>query len=74
MRTIQGYYDGVHIVTEDGVSLMKGQRVMIFVPDENVGPRRRNIEFSRYVRKGGRMLDMDAQEYVNGLREHDRVS
>ena len=73
MRTIEGYYDGVHIVPDGSVSLLKGQRVVIYVLDEKPPEKRRNIDFSRYVGRGGRMLDMDAQEYVNGLRDNDRI-
>ncbi|MBQ9348780.1 MAG: hypothetical protein IJT94_15825 [Oscillibacter sp.] len=73
MRTIEEYYDGVNIVPDGSVSLLKGQRVMIYVLDEKPPEKRRNIDFSRYVGRGGRMLDMDAQEYVNGLRDNDRI-
>ena len=72
MKAVQGYYDGAKIVTDDSISLFKGQRVLVYVLEESEGERRRRrIDWSRYVGKGGRMLNMDAQEYVNGLREHD---
>ena len=73
MKAIQGYYDGVKIVPEESVSLFKGQRVIIYVLEETNALEKNAIDFSRYIGKGGRMLDMDAQEYVNGLRDHDRV-
>ena len=73
VRVIKGYYDGVKIVMEENVPLVRGQRVTIHVPDEKTVREKKTVDFSRYVGKGGRMLHMDAQEYVNGLRENDRV-
>ena len=73
MKVMSGRYDGVHIIPDDSVSLVKGQRVMIYVPDSLPAAEGKKIDLSRYIGRGGRMLDMDAQEYVNGLRDHDRV-
>lgn len=72
MRMLNGYFDGIKIVPEGNIPLVEGQRVIIYVPDEKK-PVKGKVDLSRYIGKGDKMLDMDAQEYVRGLRDNDRV-
>ena len=73
MVALKGYYDGVHFISDESIDLEKGQRVIIYVVDHHFDKTSGKIDLNRYVGKSERMLDIDAQEYVNGLRENDRV-
>ena len=73
MKMLNGHYDGTKIVPDEAIPLVKGQRVMIYLLDEEKKTKEKKIDFSRYIEKGERAIEMDAQAFVNELRSNDRV-
>jgi hypothetical protein len=71
LTAINGYYNGSYIVMSENVTLQKGQKVIITV-DVSEAPIKK-IDLSSFMGRGKKMFNGDAAEYVNELRENDRV-
>lgn len=71
LTSVKGYYDGQKIVIEDDIEMAPGQEVIVTILNMQQSPKK--IDLSKYVGRGEKMFDMDAQEYVKELRKHDRL-
>lgn len=68
---VNGYYDGDRIVLEEDILLAKGQKVIVTILD--VVQRKEGIDLDWYIGRGKKMFQSDAQDYVRGMRENDRL-
>ena len=74
MRMLNGYFDGVNIVVDENTALRKGQRVRIVIPDENAtAEQKMKLLETYYGACAGLFQGLDAQNYVDRLRENDRI-
>lgn len=71
LAAVNGYYDGDSIVLEEDISLSKGQKVIVTILD--TVRRKEGIDIDRYIGRGKKMFQSDAQDYVRELRENDRL-
>lgn len=71
LAAVNGYYDGDSIVLEEDIPLAKGQKVIVTILD--AVQRKEEIDLDRYIGRGEKMFQSDAQDYVRGLRENDRL-
>lgn len=72
LAAVKGYYNGKQIVMNEDVKLTAGQEVIVTILDmqEKV---KKKIDLKKYMGRGEKMFQMDAQEYVKELRNSDRV-
>ena len=72
LTAVNGYYNGEHIVTEEKVNLIAGQKVIITIL-EYAPVKKKKVDLSSYMRRGEKLFHSDANDYVRGLRSDDRV-
>ncbi|MBQ9902562.1 MAG: hypothetical protein IJM51_09320 [Clostridia bacterium] len=72
LTTVNGYYDGFHIVISDKIELKKGQRVTI-TADISETPSEKKVDLSRFMGHGKKLFADDPDKYVKELRENDRI-
>ena len=75
LSAVSGYYNGSHIVMDEEIYLQPGQKVIITVLSETVNnhdtdEKRRNLR--KFMYRGPKMFDGNAQDYVKELRANDR--
>ena len=73
LTAIEGYYDGTQIVMDEAIVLRKGQRVIITILDPENRQRKNAVNLEKYMGRGEKMFDGNADEYVKELRADDRV-
>ena len=73
LTAIEGYYDGNQIVMDEAIVLRKGQRVIITILDPENRQRKNAVNLEKYMGRGEKMFDGNADEYVKELRADDRV-
>lgn len=73
LTAVEGYYNGSQIVMDEGVTLRKGQRVIITILDPLSEPPKAHVNLNKYVGRGEKLFNGDAGEHVKELRSHDRV-
>ena len=72
LTAVNGYYNGEHIVTEEKVNLIAGQKVIITIL-EYTPEKKKNIDLSSYMDRGEKLFHSDAYDYVRRLRSDDRI-
>ena len=72
LTAVNGYYNGEHIVTEEKVHLIAGQKVIITIL-EYTPEKKKNIDLSSYMGRGEKLFHSDANDYVRRLRSDDRI-
>ena len=72
LATVKGYYDGNRIVIDEDVKLAIGQQVMVTILEYEEQPEKK-IDLKNYKGRGPKLLDTDAQDYINELRLNDRI-
>lgn len=72
LSSVMGHYNGSNIVLDESVHMNPGQTVIITVLDE-AAPKKNNVDLSKYIGRGPKMLQGDATEYVRELRTNDRA-
>ena len=72
LATVKGYYDGNRIVIDEDIKLDIGQQVMVTILD-NKEEAEKTINLKSYKGRGPKLMDYDAQEYINELRSDDRI-
>lgn len=72
LTAVKGYYNGEHIVTEEEVNLISGQKVIITIL-EYIPTKKKKIDLSSYMGRGEKLFHSDAKDYVRGLRSDDRI-
>lgn len=72
LATVKGYYNGNHIVISENVNLNIGQEVMITILDTESVPKKK-IDLKKYMGKGEKMFQADAQDYIKEMRSDERI-
>lgn len=72
LTAVKGYYNGNQIVMEEDIQLSVGQEVIVTVLDMKK-PQKKKIDLKKYMGRGEKMFQTDAQEYIRELRDSDRI-
>lgn len=72
LAAVKGYYDGKQIVIDEDIELADGQEVIVTILDMKK-PKNENIDLKKFMGRGEKMFQSDAQEYIKELRGNDRV-
>lgn len=74
MTSIEGYYNGTNIVTDEKIDLQPGQKVIITIlNDVSAKPKKENLDLSTYMGRGEKMFHGNIDQYVKDLRSDDRI-
>lgn len=69
--TVNGHYDGTQIVIDEEVKMAAGQKVIITLLDDHQNTK--PLDLRQYMGRGEKLFHGDAQDYVKGLRNDDRI-
>lgn len=72
LTAVKGYYNGNQIVIEEDVQLSVGQEVIVTIL-EMKKPQKKKIDLKKYMGRGEKMFQTDAQDYIRELRDNDRI-
>ena len=72
LAAVKGYYNGKQIVMDEDVKLTAGQEVIITIL-EMQNKAKKKIDLKKYMGRGEKMFQTDAQDYIKELRDSDRV-
>lgn len=72
LATVKGYYDGNNIVISENVNLNIGQEVMVTILDTKSTPKMK-INLKKYMGRGEKMFQTDAQDYIKEIRSDERI-
>lgn len=72
LTAVKGYYDGKKIVMDEDIELSAGQKVIVTVL-EMEEPESGKRDLKKYMGRGKKMFQDDAQEYIKELRNGDRI-
>lgn len=72
LAAVRGYYNGKQIVMDEDVNLAAGQEVIITIL-EMQNKEKKKIDLKKYMGRGEKMFQTDAQDYIKELRDSDRV-
>lgn len=72
LATVKGYYNGNHIVISENVNLNIGQEVMITILDTK-STSEKKVDLKKYMGKGEKMFQTDAQDYIKEMRNDERI-
>ena len=70
MAAVKGHYEGTQIIMDESVNLQEGQEVIVMILDLD----KKKIDLKKYMGRGEKMFQTDAQDYVKELRSDDRIS
>lgn len=73
LTTVEGYYDGNQIVIEEDIPLLTGQRVIVTFLNPKEAKSEQVVDLKKYMGRGKKMFQSDAQDYIKELRADDRV-
>lgn len=77
MQAVSATYDGEKVVFDENVNLLTGQKVIVTILEDDVDdtPKKKKIDFAKYVGSAGKMFanDEEIDEYVRSLRKNDRI-
>ena len=75
LTAVRGHYNGSHIVPDEALNLIEGQEVIITIlnPVSSISVSDHKIDLRKYMGRGKKMMERDAQEYIKGLRNNDRL-
>lgn len=73
MAAVKGHYDGTQIIMDESVNLREGQEVIVMILDLEKKDKEK-IDLKKYMGRGEKMFQTDAQDYVKGMRVDDRIS
>lgn len=73
MAAVKGHYDGTQIIMDESVNLREGQEVIVMILDLEKKDKEK-IDLKKYMGRGEKMFQTDAQDYVKGMRADDRIS
>ncbi len=68
--TIQG---NTVIVEEEDIKKYEGKDVIITILDYPYRQQGKKIDLSKYMGRGEKMFQSDAQEYIREMRDNDRI-
>ena len=72
LTSVKGYYNGNQIVMEEDIQLSTGQEVIVTIL-ETPKQSKKKIDLKKYMGRGEKMFQTDAQDYIKELRDSDRV-
>ena len=72
LAAVKGYYNGKQIVMNEDVKLADGQEVIVTIL-EMQNKAKKTIDLKKYMGRGEKMFQTDAQDYIKELRDSDRV-
>ena len=72
LAAVKGYYDGNQIVIDEDVDLSVGQEVIVTILEKSTQARKK-IDLKKYMGRGEKMFQTDAQDYIRELRDNDRL-
>ncbi|MCM1143864.1 MAG: hypothetical protein NC318_10030 [Blautia sp.] len=72
LAAVKGYYNGNHIVINEDINLNTGQEVIVTILDMPSDPDKK-IDLKKYMGRGEKMFHTDAQDYIKGMRDNDRI-
>lgn len=72
LAAVKGYYNGKQIVMNEDVKLAAGQEVIVTIL-EMQNKVKKKIDLKKYMGRGEKMFQTDAQDYIKELRDCDRV-
>ena len=72
LAAVKGYYNGKQIVMNEDVKLATGQEVIVTIL-EMQNKEKKTIDLKKYMGRGEKMFQTDAQDYIKELRDGDRV-
>lgn len=72
MVAIEGLYDNGKIELLSAAPMEKAE-VMVIFPETAVREKKEKIDLSKYMGRGEKMFQTDAQSYVKELRDNDRI-
>lgn len=72
LTAVKGYYNGNQIVMEEDIQLSTGQEVIVTIL-ETPKQSKKKINLKKYMGRGEKMFQTDAQDYIKELRDSDRV-
>lgn len=72
LAAVKGYYNGKQIVMNEDVKLAAGQEVIVTIL-EMQNKAKKAIDLKKYMGRGEKMFQTDAQDYIKELRDSDRV-
>ena len=72
LAAVKGYYNGKQIVMNEDVKLTAGQEVIVTIL-ERQNKEKKNIDLKKYMGRGKKMFQTDAQDYIRELRDSDRI-
>ena len=73
LTSVQGYYNGRHIVLNEDVKMDAGQQVIVTMLQNKDTRTTKKLDWDKYIGNGERLFPGDAQAYVKGLRDGDRT-
>lgn len=73
LTAVEGYYDGNRIVMDEDIHLSVGQRVIVTVLETKELSQGQKPDLRKYMGRGRKMFQTDAQDYIEELRADDRV-
>lgn len=72
LTSVEGYYNGINIVTDEKLDLRPGQKVIITILND-VSLQKRKGDLSQYMGKGKKMFHGNVDQYVGEFRGNDRI-
>lgn len=72
LTSVKGYYNGNQIVMEEDIQLAAGQEVIVTILEMKKSPKKK-IDLKKYMGRGEKMFETDAQDYIRELRDSDRI-
>ena len=72
LTAVNGYYNGSYIVINEDIPIQKGQKVIITL-DVNANQENKSIDLTKYMGRGPKMFNGDANEFIRELRDNDRL-
>ena len=72
LTAVKGYYKGNQIVMDEDIQLAAGQEVIVTILEMKKSPKKK-IDLKKYMGRGEKMFETDAQDYIRELRDSDRI-
>lgn len=73
MTSVKAHYNGSQIVMDEDIGLAEGQELIITLLNIKPKKKKPEIDLDRYIGRGEKMFNRDAQDYVKELRSNDRI-
>ncbi len=74
LKAVNGYYNGSYIVLNEDIPIQKGQKVIITLDiDVNVNQENKSIDLAKYMGRGPKMFNGEANDFIRELRDNDRL-